>query len=497
MSIETIKFPSACAYIYPITMVNFWSTDVLRPSLILFACISLANCGGGGGGGGGGVASTPPSPTISVQGNKGVYRQDEPVVIQFSASNMDQNTLSWSVANFDDDAFKLDSSNGVFRSVESDYETSKSWLTTTAGEYSLTVTATDGNGKTASRSFQFRIDLIPTGYFIAYEPQMAGTAERTLHIDFTRDGLAFMQAFGYRGTQDSVIYGGLMTENLTCFGDSQIVGAKLDGTVNCGGKIASQLYDSYRYWNDTGGEIYISEEFNDVGSITFSLVMDEYNDLRGSINLYSPAGGLLESWDSRFLSEQDFGQGFWVAPNEDLAGRYVAYAADSQYTTTVTYPDGRFSRDLFWGSLMLDIATDYSFSSPPQQACQITGSMDQVSIDEWITVTQNPEGGHIRNNRQRIMGADYSAIGCNELGTGGTVFGENPINLNQSSGPALIGVLERGGISDWENKIDGLVITGAGTTGPFRFDLIKVCEPDGNPISPLFIPEELTAVCTQ
>ena len=470
---------------------------MLRPSLILFACISLANCGGGGGGGGDGVASTPPSPSISVQGNKGVYRQDEPIVIQFSASNMDQNTLSWSVANFDDNSFKLDSSNGVFRSVESDFETSKSWLTLTAGEYSLAVTATDGNGKTASRSFQFRVDLIPTGYFIAYEPQMAGTAPRILHIDFTRDGLAFIQSFGYRGTQDSVQTDTLMSENLTCFGDSQIMGAKLEATVNCGGKIASQLYDSGYYWNDNRREIYISEEFNDVGSITLSFVMDEDNDLRGSINLYSPAGGLLESWDSSFLSEQIGGSDQWAAPNEDLAGRYVADYAESQYTTTVNYPDGRFSRELVWGSLMLDIATDYSFSSPPQQACQITGSIDQASIDEWIAVTQNPEGGYIEANRQRIMGADYSAIGCNELETDGAIFGENPIDLNQSSGPALIGVIEQGRLSDWDNKIYRLVITGAGTTGPFRFDLIKVCEPDGNPISPLFIDQELTAVCTQ
>ena len=55
---------------------------------------------------------------------------------------------------------------------------------------------------------------------------------------------------------------------------------------------------------------------------------------------------------------------------------------------------------------------------------------------------QNPEGGYIERMTAN-MGAD-SAIGCNELETDGAIFGENPIDLNQSSGPALIGVIEQG-----------------------------------------------------
>ena len=60
----------------------------------------------------------------------------------------------------------------------------------------------------------------------------------------------------------------------------------------------------------------ISEEFNDVGSMALSFVMDEDNDLRGSIVIL-PVGGLLESWDSSFLSEQIGGSDQWAAPNED------------------------------------------------------------------------------------------------------------------------------------------------------------------------------------
>lgn len=453
----------------------------------LLALCLVSACGGGGGGSGGNSTSAP-SPSITITGNENPFYQDEPVIIEFSASNMDQSTVSWSVSGYNEASFKLDTSRGIFRSVENDNETPNSWLTVPAGNYSHTVTATDGSGKTASRSFQFSVELIPTGYFIAQEPEPAGTAARTLNIDFTRDGGVLIQSFAYEGIELDVAEGTLMTRNLTCFGDAEINGAQLDGTATCGGSISTDLFDSGYYWSDTYEDIYTSMNFVSVGSIAFSIASDEDHDLQGDFTLYSPDGGVLESWTERFLSSQFSGD--WSYENTALTGRYVAVSAYSQYQTNlINFPDGRFARDIVWGSLIFDIESDFSISQPSDQTCLISGELTQSTLAEYVSFQSNPQGDYFRNNRARNITANYTASGCSDLIliTPEEIVGEAPIDLTQSSGVALVAVFEGG------YGIQGLAIAGGGDAQPFRFDVVKACELDGTPVP--FLDPELASVC--
>ena len=459
----------------------------------------MAACGGGGGGSS--TPPPPPQPTITISGNKEVYRQDEPVVINFSASNLDQNTVSWAVANYDDESFKLDSVNGVFRNVETDYETPKSWLTLPAGKFSLTVTATDGAGKSASRSFQFIINAIPTGFFIAREPNPQGTATRTIGIDFTRDGVAYVESRAYRGNLTDLQYGGLTSQNLVCFGDSEISGALVEGAINCGGQLPSILNTTGYYWNDDlqyEKEILISTEFNEIANIEFSFSSDEDHDYRGTLRFFDAAGGLVETWSDIFLSNQRNSDGF-SSSNERLVGRYVAVAAMAQYNTTViNYPDGRFFRDINWGSLILDVKSDYSFNTPADQACQISGTISPSSINE-LASANDTLGRYFSNNRTRNLETEYSALGCNDIDfttspefIAASALPEPPIELSQVQGSAMFSVYERYDLGN-DGEVIGLAIGGPGADQPFRFDVIKACNSDGSPTS--FLQSELSYVC--
>lgn len=464
-------------------------------SLIIFIALGvIASCGGGGGSGGS-IAIAPPQPSVTVSGNRGTYRQDEPIVIDFSASNLDQNTISWSISNYDEESFKLDSVNGVFRNVETDFETSKSWLTLPARNFSLTVTATDGAGKSASRAFQFSIDAVPTGFFIASEPNPQGTAIRTVGIDFTRDGLAYFEAYAYRATVSDVERGALLrTQKLVCYGESTIDGALVEGSASCGGELASLLDSTGYYWNDDiqqEDEILVATEFNPIDAIEFSFSSGEDHDYTGTLNFYDASGGLVETWNNIHLANQLNSDGF-SSSNERLVGRYLAFGAAAQYKTTVVpYPDGRFFREISPGSLVLDIKSDFSITSLDFQPCQIQGAIGTSSLDELESISGSL-GDYFRNNRTRNLAATYSSLDCTptlsfppELVTANGLHPEEPIDLSQSDGSALISVFEARGflIGEDSNQGDVIVITvaGPGNEGPFRFDLVKICDDEGTP----------------
>ena len=132
----------------------------LRLFSVALIAICLSACGGGGGGGG---SAPPPQPSVTVSGNNGTYWQDDTISISFSVRNMDTTTVSYGVTgSLGNNNFVVDSSAGTFRTIDDDW--------TESGDYSLTVTATDGGGKTASRAFQFTVDTVMTGRYLVCDP---------------------------------------------------------------------------------------------------------------------------------------------------------------------------------------------------------------------------------------------------------------------------------------------------------------------------------------
>ena len=160
---------------------------------ILLLCL-VSGCGGGGGGSS--APPTPPPPSVNISGNAGSYWIDEEIEIRFSTSNMDRNTISYTVSNFEEGYdFTLDSSNGVFKTITGQF--------TDPGEYSLTVTATDGAGKTASRSFQFDVHTVITGR-VEVEYQNDG---RLPYARVSRDGNFAFGSSGGPKKSDKEAYG--------------------------------------------------------------------------------------------------------------------------------------------------------------------------------------------------------------------------------------------------------------------------------------------------
>ena len=107
---------------------------------------------------------------------------------------MDTSTVSYAVTgSLGNNNFVVDSSAGTFRTVDDDW--------TESGSYSLTVTATDGGGKTASRAFQFTVDTVMTGYYEVCDPIQGCVEEggRSVFIEATRDGIFSAGFWNYDG----------------------------------------------------------------------------------------------------------------------------------------------------------------------------------------------------------------------------------------------------------------------------------------------------------
>ena len=310
-----------------------------------------------------------------------------------------------------------------------------------------------------------------------------------------------MESRAYRGNLADVEYGGLTSQNLVCFGDSEISGARIEGAVNCGGQLPSTLSTTGYYWNDDvqyENEILVSTEFIEITDIEFSFSSDEDHDYKGTLRFLNAAGGLVETWSDISLSNQRNSDGF-SSSNERLVGRYVATTALAQYNTTlINYPDGRFFREINWGSLILDIDADYSFTTPPDQTCQISGAIVPSSINELASVNAT-FGRYFANERTRNLETVYSALGCDDIDfttspefVAAFSLPEPPIELSQVEGSAMFSVYERYDLNN-DGEVIGLTVGAPGDERPFRFDVIKACNSDGSPTS--FLPSELMYVC--
>ena len=405
-----------------------------RNCFLAFTLLLVASCGGGGGGGGGGAA---PSPSVTVSGVKANYWQDETIAISFSVANMDRTTVNYSISGLDEGYdFTLDSKAGTFRTVSDQY--------TDAGEYSYTVTATDGSGKTASRSFQFRVDAVVTGSRLFYKD------ERSLVISRSRDGLTAI--FDAKGDFD-VASLGVRIDIMICFGETSVNGAAISGTLNCGGR----LFTPSGF--ETVSRAQIETDVNDQGT--------------GSIVFFGSDGAQVAVWsESEGYSEEIEDFRGWPT-NTEIPGRYLNLAIAHQYHYVYSFEEvdvGQLSTfDSIDRFVMPDmiIGSDYKIvtevPASNTSACVFNGEIGQLALDEYNLV--HGDKGENWRNSLRLISGELQATNCSDVGV--------PFldaSIDQPLGPFLAEL----------NRTDGggllLLINGSGVDRPFLFAALKVSD---------------------
>jgi hypothetical protein len=255
---------------------------------------------------------------VSISGNAGTYWQDDAINIRFSASNMDITTVSYTVAgSLGNNNFVVDSAAGTLTDVVDDY--------IEAGEYSLTVTATDGQGKTASRAFQFTVDLVATGVLRVCDATYGcySPGGRDMFIETARNGQMALTArwlddrSGYFDSQTH--FGVFDFRALTCSGRLNIAGESASGSMDCKGWLPSV---------DENGQI---NGYYEIARIELDAGLS--TSLGGSLSFYDNSGLLIESWEDASNEVVDQYEG-WPT-NAELIGEYAIGSIEYLYQTVI------------------------------------------------------------------------------------------------------------------------------------------------------------------
>ena len=424
-----------------------------------------------GGGGGGGSSSIPASPSVSVNGNLGTYWQDDPVSISFSVSNMDSSTTSYSVAgSLGNNNFEVNSSSGTFTDISDDY--------LEAGDYSLTVTATDAGGKTASRSFQLTVDLIATGLLEACDPILGcyGDGGNSVIVASARDGqFAIYQTWLTGEGLDAGVYD---VRQLTCSGLISIDGIDFSGTATCDGWLPVE--------KDANGRF---RGFSRVRTVEISSNAGE--EVTASLNFYAADGTLVENWINATSNVLEQFNGW--PDNSSLKGQYTLSSAGQQYGSGLIpigladqlgLAAGDFIQDFYFLSAAprFLINDNYQLQSMAGNDgsldCAVSGQLTQGSIDEYASV--HSSRGSVWQSTYRVMSANYAATGCS--GFDNTLaaaigFPSPPLTFDQPNGSVALESFQ--GTGNGGTPFTSIRLVGPGHDQPFEVYFIKARELDG------------------
>jgi len=441
--------------------------------LFFLVTLSIQSCGGGGG------SSPPPAPSVTISGNEGTYWQDDAVNIRFTTSNMDTSSVSYAVTgSLGENNFEVDSEAGTFKDVADDF--------IEAGKYSLTVTATDSGGKTASRSFQFTVDLVATGALQVCDPSFGcGNSIREILFFTTRDGKVGISGLSldlsqYQGFDGVNYYGAFGFRQLTCFGNAAIDGIILQGSASCGGYLP--VVD--------GSDPEFATDFIEISRVDFEV--DSAG--QGNLEFYNEAGELVDTWLDASNQELENYDG-WPT-NSDISGQYVAVSVSYQYlhfvdaflyqVTQDLNPLARSTMVTPLVNLIIDSSHQMQggFTADGVTACSISGSLTPIALSEYDSV--HSSRGSPWRAQYRVMSADITANGCDQsvfFSLEEAVTGLEPTyNMNQSSPDAYI-VASRGfnTIFARNTYADFLLVGGGGDGNPFETNFLKICDANGLP----------------
>ena len=180
----------------------------LPPGAGTLGALALVGVLAGGGGGSGG-------PSVNINGPTNFFN-DESIDIYFQSSGLDSSTLSYSLAYPLPEGLLFDPLAGRITSEERRVQ---------FGEFRNTVTATDGGGGSASKTFDLTISPVPTGYWFA-----VGSDDATTSLfSISRTGRVIEKIFSI--VPDS--YGGSLRSLAICKGNLELRSDEFEGILEC------------------------------------------------------------------------------------------------------------------------------------------------------------------------------------------------------------------------------------------------------------------------
>lgn len=279
-----------------------------------YMMIALAACSGGGG-------SSPPSPSLSSNLPSTAF-DDETIVITLTARNFESGEKTYNATSNTLSIEQGNSSNQFVITGE----------TSVPGNHTISFSASDTSGKSATLNSSIRIDAVVTGFWQTTSLSLDGiyVDDVTASILVSREGRVYLESYTY----------GYWDEK--CFGSSSISVKTLSFEVWC-----ASAPDGYQVTDENY-------------SLTGELEVDGPL-ASGEYSLYSASGGLEGTVDVE-MERTD-----WY----DLVGQTAPLDATGIYAGI---------RDANWSELIAVDSAGRVSPVDPDGICDVEGSVAQVDI---------------------------------------------------------------------------------------------------------------------
>ncbi len=315
----------------------------IAPSYFAFyMMIALAACSGGGG-------SSPPSPSLSSNLPSTAF-DDETIVVTVTARNFGSGNTTYNAT-----------SNSLFiEQGDSDNQFVITGINSVPGNHTISFSASDTSGNSATLNSSIRIDAVATGTWYTTSLSIDGiyADDISAAIVVTREGRVYVESYTYDSLDEK------------CFGSSSTAVRTLTFEVWCA--------------NAPDGYFVTDENYRLTGEI----------DLGGSVasgeySLYSSSGGLVGTVDVE-MERPDFYAFYGVSAPDSAEGLY-ANAYESGFGELITIDSS--------GNL-----------SPVEVGgnCDVDGTVAPVDIDVLV------DSGYV--NRGVFDARSLSQRGCIEYG---------------------------------------------------------------------------------
>ena len=289
---------------------------ILCTQFVLYMVVALSGCGGGGGG------SSPPSPSVSSNLPSAAF-DDETIVVTVTARNFGSGDITYNATS---NSLSIEQGNSSNQFVIRGYDSE-------LGNHTISFSASDPSGKSATLNSTIRIDAVVTGFWQTQSLSLDGisTDDISASIVVSREGRVYLEAYTY----------GYWDEK--CFGSGSISVTTLSFEVWC-----ANFPDGYQVTDENyrlAGEIEVDGDY-----------------ARGEYSLYGASGGLLGTVDAQLERLDLYGISGLLAPS-DAKGVYLGNS-DANYDELIAIDnDGRIS------------------PVEPGGTCDVEGSVAQVDID--------------------------------------------------------------------------------------------------------------------
>jgi len=318
--------------------------------------IGLAGCGGGGGG------STPPSPSLSSNMPASAF-DDETIVVTVTARNFGSGGITYNATS---NSLSIQQGNA-------DNQFVITGVSSVPGNHTISFSASDTSGKSATLNSSIRINVVATGWWSTTSLSVDGVAVD----DVSADALVTREGRVYLGSSTNGIWGE------KCLGSSSTSAATLTFEVWCAG-----APDGYQVTDENyriTGELEINR----------SIAL-------GTYSVYESSGALLGTVDvdmERRDPYQDVGQPAPTTPRGVYAGIEEAnifelITVDSSGDIAPNVPGGNCDVDGSVASVNINLDEGNDYVS--------RGIFDVMPISQTGCV--NPSGNFFTGNRDIVAG---------------------------------------------------------------------------------------------